>query len=543
MRLIVWLLAALLTAAVIAPPAADATVMRRPGASGATAAKVVPTPERSAIVIGNANYSAGGVVLPAAVNDASGIARQLRAEGFLVEYGENLTGEAMRGALQRFYAGIKPGSLGLIYFAGYGVSSDQTGYLLPTDARIDAEADIAAKGVALQAIVDEMHHRGARFKVALIDASRDNPFERKFRPRALGLAPLKLPPDSLAMYAHQPNATLKDGAADTSVFADHLIGGIGTPDIAAEDALLRVRAEIMRATSGAQSPWVSISTQDDFTFHPSPSPVPEKQAAGEPAPAQPTAQADPASDPMCKIAEPGPQELAKNPRIRKLSERIAINPTDRDTLSIRARLYASIGAYSMALADFDSVIKQSGGGPETFNDRCYVRAVLGDLPAAIDDCNEALRQKPDFTDALDSRGLARLKSGQPQRAIEDFDAALKLNDLLPTTLYARGVAKLQLGAAAQAEADMRAAIKLDSLAGDEIAKFGIADPHPEWGLSGYVRINDAGEISVTNGHALSDGTIADTRTDYTPQDPRYDEMVRHLCGLKPGERKRFRPWR
>jgi tetratricopeptide (TPR) repeat protein len=266
-------------------------------------------------------------------------------------------------------------------------------------------------------------------------------------------------------------------------------------------------------------------------------------AFADPANGPPQAAISRPHDMTCKIPEPDAQELAKEPRIAKYSARLAADPADRDALAKRASVYASIDANRLALADYNALIERGEASAENFNDRCYLRIVLDDMPAAIEDCDQALLLKPDYADAYDTRGMARLKNGQPQAAIEDFDAALKLNPRLSTSLYARGIAKQQIGAVAEAESDMHDGMLYNSYAGNEVAIYGIVDPHSERGLSGVVHIDQKGEITVANGYELPNGSIADSRTYYKPGEPRYEETVRHLCGLKPGEQKLFRPWR
>ena len=72
---------------------------------------------RFALVIGNAKYPDAEAPLKEPINDAKDIADELKRNGFDVETGENLTGDAMRRALERLYARIKPGSVALIFFS------------------------------------------------------------------------------------------------------------------------------------------------------------------------------------------------------------------------------------------------------------------------------------------------------------------------------------------------------------------------------------------------------------------------------------------
>src|SRR5512135_2136135 len=77
--------------------------------------------DRIALVIGNAKYPDADAPLKEPINDARDVADELKRDGFNVEIGENLTGDAMRRAFDRLYGRIKPGSVALVFFSGFGV--------------------------------------------------------------------------------------------------------------------------------------------------------------------------------------------------------------------------------------------------------------------------------------------------------------------------------------------------------------------------------------------------------------------------------------
>src|SRR5579863_748881 len=145
--------------------------------------------DRFALVIGNAKYPDADAPLKEPLNDARSIADELKRDGFTVEIGENLTGDGMRKAFERLYGHIKPGSVALVFFSGYGVQSNLQSYLIPVDAQIWTEPDVRRDGLSLETVLSEINNRGAGVKIALIDASRRNPFERRFRSFSAGLAP------------------------------------------------------------------------------------------------------------------------------------------------------------------------------------------------------------------------------------------------------------------------------------------------------------------------------------------------------------------
>src|SRR4026208_584120 len=102
--------------------------------------------ERYALVIGNAKYPDAEAPLKEPINDARDVADELKRDGFNVEIGENLTGDAMRPAFDKLYGKIRPGSVALIFFSGFGVQSGRQSYMIPVDAQIWTEPDVRRDG-------------------------------------------------------------------------------------------------------------------------------------------------------------------------------------------------------------------------------------------------------------------------------------------------------------------------------------------------------------------------------------------------------------
>src|SRR5436305_10751915 len=144
--------------------------------SSATVAPSWATGGRFALVIGNAKYPDAEAPLKEPVNDVKDVADELKRGGFDVETGENLTGDAMRRAFERLYARIKPKSVALIFFSGFGIQSARQSFLIPVDAQIWTEPDVRRDGFGLETILNEINSSGAGVKIALIDASRSNLF-------------------------------------------------------------------------------------------------------------------------------------------------------------------------------------------------------------------------------------------------------------------------------------------------------------------------------------------------------------------------------
>ena len=471
--------------------------------------------ERFALVIGNAKYPDADAPLKEPINDARDVADELKRDGFTVDVGDNLTGDGMRKAFDRLYGHIKPGSVALIFFSGFGIQSNRQSYLIPVDAQIWTEADVRRDGFSLETVLNEINNRGAGVKIALIDASRRNPYERRFRSFSAGLAPVIAPNGTLVMYSAALSSVISDNGGDHSLFVQELLKEIRVPDLTAEETLNRTRVGVTRASRSEQVPWISSSLAEDFSFIPvarppgpmanlpqspqlpEPPPQPPPQPRAEPSPPPyppspppaPKAELPPPDKPAPAPNIPGDKPPAgapgndgtspaqplpaDDPIIKSLSARIAENPDDAGALYRRGQVYASKGAYSLAIKDFDDTIRLNPKDVEAYNNRCWTRAVVGDLQSALRDCNEALRLRPNFVDALDSRGLLNLKNGQNKNAIADFDAALKINPRLTSSLYGRGLAKQRNGAVAEGDVDIANAKSMDPNIVKEFASYGV----------------------------------------------------------------------
>ncbi|MCA1522575.1 caspase family protein [Bradyrhizobium sp. IC3069] len=438
--------------------------------------------DRFALVIGNAKYPDADAPLKEPINDARAVADELKRDGFSVELGENLTGDAMRRAFDKLYGKIKPGSVALVFFSGFGIQSARQSYLLPVDAQIWTESDVRRDGFSLETVLGELNTRGAGVKIALVDASRRNPFERRFRSFSAGLTPVIAPNGTLVMYSAALASVVSDAGGDRSLFVQELLKEIRVPDLMAEETLNRTKMGVTRASRGEQVPWISSSLAEDFSFIPgaggsrpaTPPPAPPAAPAvvANNPPPPPVKPVDPAPAPSTD-GGPSAAALADDPTIKSLTAKIAANPDDVNALYRRGQVYASKGAYSLAIKDFDDTLRINSKDVEALNNRCWTRTVVGDLQAALKDCNEALRLRPNFVDALDSRGLVNLKSGAVKNAIADFDAALKINPRLTSSLYGRGLAKQRNGSAQEGALDIANAKAMDPNIVQEFASYGV----------------------------------------------------------------------
>jgi tetratricopeptide (TPR) repeat protein len=221
---------------------------------------------RVALIIGNAAYPDAEAPLRDPANNVRSLADELRRHGFDVDVRENLTKEAMRGAIDRFYEKIQSGTTALFFFSGYGIQSDRQTYMIPVNAQIWTEPDVRRDGYSLDLLLTTMGSRGARVKIAILDASRRNPFERRFRAVAAGLAPVVAPGGTAVMFGAAPGTVVRDG--ERELFVNELLKEIRVPG-KVEEVFNRTLIGVSRASQNEQVPWFSSSLVEEFSFVPS----------------------------------------------------------------------------------------------------------------------------------------------------------------------------------------------------------------------------------------------------------------------------------
>jgi hypothetical protein len=459
---------------------------------------------RFALVMGNANYPNADPPLKEPVSDARAVGQELRRDGFDVEVQENLDKGAMQAALRRLYEKIRPGSVAMLFFSGYGIQLVRQSYMIPIDAQILKEEDVRRDGIRLDGVLSEMDSRGASIKIAILDASRPSRFETNIRRAPAGLARPTLPKGAMVVFSAVPGSVVRSPA--NSPFVSELLKEMAASE-SADEVFRRTRMGVIEVTAGDQIPdYYSTSTDTDFSFSvakqtgsiastqapppPPGPPLPPPPVLGDPPPtpqgtlpttlitrlppppvlgdSPPTPQGTPPTTMAAPLPPPPP-----DPDIQELTWRIEKNPKDIEAFYKRGQRYASRDDFPAAISDFDQVVSLKPRDAETLNNRCWARAVLDQLQAALKDCEEALRIRPVYPDALDSRGFVHLKSGRFASAIADFNAALQGNNRLASSLYLRGVAKLRSGMTANGNRDIAAAKNLDPAVADQFAKYGI----------------------------------------------------------------------
>lgn len=207
-----------------------------------------------ALVIGNAAYrSINPLANP--VNDATDMAAELSGIGYDVDVVTNATFDDMRLALARFTDKARGAEIAIIFFAGHGIEIDKQNYLIPTDATLESDSQVAFQAIPLDYMLNAVS--GAkRLKVVLLDACRNNPFLTQMRSAGTarrsnvpgGLIAIEPEAGTLVGYSAKEGTTASDGRGRNSPYTEALLKYVGQKNMDVGRMFRRVRDDVMRAT-------------------------------------------------------------------------------------------------------------------------------------------------------------------------------------------------------------------------------------------------------------------------------------------------------
>jgi hypothetical protein len=238
---------------------------------------------RLALVIGNSNYRAV-TPLPNPVNDAKAVADELKSAAFDVTQALDVSQADMRRAIKDFAAKVTAkgaDTVALVYYAGHGVQVDGENFLVPVDANIQSEADIAKAAIRLGDVMSALAAAPSKMRIVILDACRNNPFATTKQTR--GLAIVDAPTGSIVAYSTAPGTEATDGAGAHSPYTAAFIEVAQQPRVQIEQLFKQVRLKVHEATKGQQTPWESSSLTSDFWFLPSDQPPSAAVVASAPA--------------------------------------------------------------------------------------------------------------------------------------------------------------------------------------------------------------------------------------------------------------------
>lgn len=220
--------------------------------------------KRIALVIGNANYNSAPLKNP--LNDATDVSAALRQSGFEVIDQRNATLQEMTKGIREFGDMLLKSDVGLVYYSGHGLEVKGRNYLLPVNASMIREDEIAFQAIDANLILEKMNTAKKSVNILIVDACRDNPFARSFRSVNRGLAQMDAPTGTIVSFSTAPGKTASDGDGRNSPFTKNLVKAMMLADMPIEAMFKEVRKSVVEETKGQQTPWESSSLIGDFYF-------------------------------------------------------------------------------------------------------------------------------------------------------------------------------------------------------------------------------------------------------------------------------------
>ena len=220
---------------------------------------------RIAMVIGNSRY-AHVETLENPANDAQAMEEKLRALGFEVFGGIDLTLAEFRLLSGKFQREAKTASTALIYYSGHGFQFQGQNFVVPIDASLKSKEAIETETVKLSDLIANVQSRDRQVLVFL-DACRNNPLPPGQRTDN-GLAQVATDNNVFVAFATQPGNISYDGRSKLSPFTKSLVSYMSSQRQSISDLMIAVRNNVEKMTLGQQTPWDQSSLKKQFYFNP-----------------------------------------------------------------------------------------------------------------------------------------------------------------------------------------------------------------------------------------------------------------------------------
>ncbi|MCK1336162.1 caspase family protein [Bradyrhizobium sp. 38] len=236
--------------------------------------------KRIALVVGNGAYAKSPLATTA--NDAGLIAQTLQAAGFDVVGARDLDGDTLRKSFRDFIQKAQasgPGTVAMIYLAGYGVQLAGENYFIPVDSNITRDTDIPTEGLRISDYARQLASVPLKANIVVLDAARAQPFVEGGQPIASGLALVEPDPNMLIAFNAAPGTVAPEEPGPYGIYAQSLAEMIRTGGLPLPDVFDRVRLRVNEASKGAQVPWNEQKISAQFSFFERGPDAPPQEAA------------------------------------------------------------------------------------------------------------------------------------------------------------------------------------------------------------------------------------------------------------------------
>ena len=226
-----------------------------------------PPGKRVGLVIGNDAYPSSPI--STAVSSAKAIAALLHDGGFDVVYAENARRAEIQAAIKQFSQKLQGGDTAFVYFAGHAVQSQERNFLVPVDATISSDADVRSQTVDIDLVLDPLIVDRSKGAVVILDATRNNPWQKRISPQSNGLANVSAIHGITQVYPAAPGQTVDDQKGTTQgLFASEFVKAAKVSGRTFKDAFGLTQSAVAKATRNRQVPWESSVDTTDFVVMP-----------------------------------------------------------------------------------------------------------------------------------------------------------------------------------------------------------------------------------------------------------------------------------
>src|SRR5229473_1950243 len=240
--------------------------------------------KRIALVVGDGAYAKSP--LATAANDAGLIAQTLQAAGFDVVGARDLDGDTLRRSFRDFIQKAEtsgPGTVAMVYLAGYGIQIAGENYFIPVDSSINRDTDVPTEGLRINDYVRQLAAIPLKANIVVLDAARPQPFIEGGQPIASGLALVEPEAHMLIAFNAAPGTVAPSEQGSYGVYAQSLAEMIRTGGLPLPEVFNRLRLRVNDSSKGAQVSWDAEKIDAPFMFFDrapdAPAPAPPDQVA------------------------------------------------------------------------------------------------------------------------------------------------------------------------------------------------------------------------------------------------------------------------
>lgn len=222
-----------------------------------------------ALVIGISNYTDKKNNLDNPINDANDLSAKFKLLGYKVNSLTDPSSQEIDEAVYNFGIELNNYDVGIFYYAGHGMQIKGENFLTGSDTNFRTERDAKFSSMSLDKILDTMDNCDNSTNIIILDACRNNPFERKWNRSVenLGLAPVYAPKGTIIAYATSPGETASDGIGPNGLYTSVFLKNLEEVNISVEDFFKRVRNSVYAFSNGEQTSWEHTSLTGTFYFN------------------------------------------------------------------------------------------------------------------------------------------------------------------------------------------------------------------------------------------------------------------------------------